>query len=143
MTLPLRIVIRVGICALALIAAGCDGVTGTDGVAVVPSARTFSTDAYATFVVRNDARETIHLDRCGNRVLAGLDRKEGLGWENEIGAFCFLALLSTPLALAPGESVTDSVFVRGPGVYRVVVGYGRGNLRILYQARSGGFTVED
>jgi hypothetical protein len=138
-----RIVVRVGISVLAVIAAGCDGVTGTDGVAVLPTARTFSTDAFATFVVRNDTRETIHVDRCGSRVLAGLDRRKGLHWENEMAALCVLSIISTPLALAPGESVTDSVLVRSSGIYRVVVGYGRGNLRILYQARSGNFTVAD
>lgn len=143
MTLLRCTVVRAGIFALAIIAAGCNGVTGTDGVAVVPTARTFSTDAYASFMMRNDTRETIHVDRCGNRVLAGLERRAGLGWENEMAALCVLSIMSTPLALAPGESVTDSVFVRNPGVYRVFVGYGRGELRILYRATSGNFAVED
>ena len=136
-------VVRVGVSALAIIAMGCESVTGTDGVAVVPSARSFRTDAFATFVVRNDTRETIHVDRCGSRVLAGLDRRQGLAWANEMAALCVLSILSTPLALAPGESVTDSILVRSPGVYRVVVGYGGGNLRILRLARSGSFTVAD
>lgn len=141
MTLLTRIVVRTGISALAVIAAACSGVTDTDGVAVVPTAQAFSTDTYATFVVRNETRETIHVDRCGNRVLAGIDRREGLLWENEMAALCPLSSLSTPLALASGESVRDSVLVRNPGVRRVVVGYGRGDLRILYQARSGSFSV--
>lgn len=143
MTLPTRIVVRTGISAIALIAAGCGGVTDTDDVAVVPTERAFTTGAYATFVVRNETRETIHVDRCGNRVLAGIDRREGLLWENEMAALCALSVISTPLALASGESVTDSVLVRNPGVHRVFVGYGRGDLRILYQARSGSFIVED
>ncbi|MGH7638110.1 MAG: hypothetical protein ACREOK_10710, partial [Gemmatimonadaceae bacterium] len=71
----------------------------------------FAVDTYATFVVGNHAREIIHVDRCGERVQAGLDRRVGARWENETAALCILAYYAGPLALAPGESVTDSVLV--------------------------------
>ena len=114
----------------------------TSDVTVVPTAGTFAVDAYARFVVSNHRRETIHVDRCGERVQAGLDRKVGPSWETEMAALCVLSYYAGPLALAPGESVTDSVLVRSPGTFRLFVGYGRGEQRILYQARSGGFRVD-
>lgn len=124
-------------------ASGCGEPTNVStDVTVVPSAATFAVDTYATFVVSNQTRETIHLDRCGERVQAGLDRRVGADWENEIGAFCILSYYAGPLALAPGESVTDSVLVRSAGTFRLFVGYGRGEQRILYQARSGAFGVD-
>lgn len=114
----------------------------TSDVTVVPTAATLAVGTYATFVVSNQTRETIHVDRCGERVQAGLDRKVGARWENEVGAFCILSYYAGPLALAPGESVTDSVLVRSAGTFRLFVGYGRGAQRILYQARSGAFRVD-
>lgn len=96
----------------------------------------------ATFVVTNHLRETIHVDRCGEHVQAGLDRRVGARSENEMAAFCVLSHYAGPLALAPGESVTDSLQVRSAGAFRLFVGYGRGDQRILYQARSGAFRVD-
>lgn len=61
---------------------------------------------------------------------------------NERAASCILSYYAGPLALAPGESVTDSVLVRSAGTFRLFVGYGRGEQRILYQARSGAFRVD-
>ena len=112
------------------------------GVTVVPTAATFAVDAYATFVVSNQTRETILVDRCGERVQAGLDRRVGARWENEMAALCVLSYYAGPLSLAPGESVTDSVLVRSAGTFRLFVGYGRGEQRILYQARSVAFRVD-
>ena len=123
--------------------AGCSGdLTYPNTVKVAPTASNFAVDSYAKFVVQNGGREAIHVDRCGDRVLAGLDRRVGGEWENSVGSFCILSYYTGPLTLQPGESVTDSVLVRSAGTFRVYVGYGRGEQRILYQARSGGFTVE-
>lgn len=124
-------------------AIGCSETTNASlDVTVVPTAEAFAVDAYATFVVSNHRRETIHVDRCGERVQAGLDRRVGASWENEMAALCVLSYYAGPLALAPGESVTDSVLVRSPGTFRLFVGYGRGEQRILYLARSGAFRVD-
>lgn len=128
--------------ALAIVTLGCGGLTEPSDVAVIPTANGFAIDEWVTFVVRNDGRETIHVDRCGERVLAGLDRRVAGRWENEMATLCVLSFYVPPLALAPGESVTDSVLVRSPGRYRLFVGYGRGDTRILHKAWSGGFTVD-
>jgi hypothetical protein len=128
--------------AITIMTLGCGGPTEPSDVAVIPTANGFAIDEWVTFVVRNDGRETIHVDRCGERVLAGLDRRVGGRWENEMAALCVLAIYVPPLQLAPGESVTDSVLVRSAGRYRLFVGYGRGEQRILYRAWSGGFTVD-
>ena len=127
---------------IALLAAGCGAGTEPTLVTVFPTASSISVDDYATFVVRNDSRETIYVGRCGERVQTGLDRRVGLRWENEMAALCILSLYMPPLQLAPGASVTDSVLVRSAGTFRVFIGYGRGDDRILYNAWSGGFTVD-
>jgi hypothetical protein len=128
--------------AIAITAPGCGGPTEPSDVAVFPTASGFAVDDWIPFVVRNDGRETIYVDRCGERVLAGLDRRVGTRWENEMATLCVLSFYVPPLALAPGESVTDSVLVRSAGRYRLFVGYGRGDDRILYRAWSGGFSVD-
>ena len=136
----LRVACMAVVTALAM---GCGGdLTYPSAVKVAPTASNFALDSYATFVVRNDSRQTIHVDRCGNHVQVGMDRRVGGEWENEMAAMCVLSYYAGPLALEPGESVTDSVLVRSAGTFRVYVGYGRGEQRILYQARSGGFTVQ-
>jgi hypothetical protein len=127
---------------IALAIACGEPIDPTSDVTVVPTAGTFAVDTYATFAVTNHFRETIYVDRCGERVQAGLDRKVGARWENEMAALCILWYYVGPLALAPGESVTDSVLVRSAGTFRLFVGYGRGEQRILYQARSAGFRVD-
>lgn len=127
-------------CAVAALA--CGGPTEPSDVTVMVTAGSVAVDAYARFVVRNDGRETIHVGRCGERVQTGLDRRVGARWENEMAALCVLSFYMPPLPLAPGESVTDSVLVRSAGTFRVFVGYGRGNERILHNAWSGSFTVD-
>ena len=127
----------------AALTAACGGnLTYPTDVKVLPVAANFAVDSYATFLVRNETRQTIHVDRCGTRVQAGLDRRVGGEWQNEMAAVCILSYYTGPLALAPGESVTDSVLIRSPGTFRVFVGYGSGNQDILYLARSGGFSVQ-
>lgn len=129
--------------AAAAFTVGCSGdLTYPSAVRVSPTAGNFALESYVTFVVRNDSRQTIHLERCGNHVQVGLDRRVGGEWQNEMAALCVLSYYAGPLALEPGESVTDSVLVRSAGTFRVFVGYGRGEQRILYQARSGSFTVD-
>lgn len=134
-------VLRPLLAAAGLLAAGCGGdLTYPSAVKVAPTATNFAVNSYATYMVRNDSRETIHVDRCGTHVQVGLDRRVGDEWQNEMAAVCILSYYTGPLALAPGESVTDSVLVRSAGTFRVYVSYGRGDERDL--ARSGGFTVE-
>ena len=87
--------------AAATIMLGCGGATEPFGVAVIPTSGSFAVDDYATFVVRNDGRETIYVERCGHRVSAGLDRRVATGWENEMAALCVLSFYAGPLPLAP------------------------------------------
>lgn len=125
------------------LAVGCEGdLTYPSAVKVAPTAGNFALDSYATFVVRNDSRHTIHLDRCGDHVQTGLERRVGGEWENEMAAVCVLSYYTGPLALEPGESVTDSVLVRSAGTFRVYVGYLGGAQDRLHTARSGSFTVD-
>jgi hypothetical protein len=129
--------------ALALLAFGCaDGTLPLTGVAVTPTAPSFSVDGWAVYRVSNVSHETIRLARCGDHVQAGLDRRVNDEWQNEMAAVCILSFYTPPLELGPGQSVVDSVPVRTAGVYRVVVGYGQGNLDVLRTVRSGGFRVE-
>ena len=128
--------------ACAVIALACGGATEPSDVAVIATESSFAVDEYVHFVVRNAGRESIYLGRCGERVQTGLDRRVGGRWENEMAALCILSFYMPPLQLAPGESVTDSVLVRSAGTFRVFVGYGRGNERILHNAWSGSFTVD-
>jgi hypothetical protein len=128
--------------ACAVVALACGGPTEPSDVAVIATAGSFAVDEYVPFVIRNDGHETIYVGRCGERVQTGLDRRVGARWENEMAALCILSFYVPPLQLAPGESVTDSVLVRSAGTFRVFIGYGRGDDRILYNAWSGGFTVD-
>jgi hypothetical protein len=122
---------------------GCSGdLTYPSAVRVSPTAGNFALDSYVTFVVRNDSRQTINVDRCGTHVSMGMDRRVGGEWQNEMSSACILSYYTGPLALAPGESVTDSVLVRSAGTFRVYVNYLRGEQDGRYQARSGGFTVD-
>src|SRR5688572_9108045 len=105
---------------VAAIAVGCNGnLTYPNGVKVAPTAGNFALESYATFVVRNETRETIYVERCGDRVQAGMDRRVGGDWQNEMAAICILSYYAGPLVLEPGESVTDSVLVRSAGTFRV------------------------
>ena len=131
------------VAAAGIFAAGCGGeLTYPSAVKVAPTAATFPVNSYATFVVRNDSREAIHVDRCGTHVQVGLDRRVGGEWQNEMAAVCILSYYTGPLTLEPGEAVSDSVLVRSAGTFRVYVGYFRGAQDGLSLARSGGFTVD-
>lgn len=134
---------RATMLAAVTVMAGCGGnLTYPNAVKVTPTATNFGVDSYATFVVHNAGTQAIHVDRCGTRVQAGLDRRVGGGWQNEMAAVCILSYYTGPLTLQPGESVTDSVLVRSAGTFRVFVGYGRGEQENRYQTTSGSFSVE-
>ena len=50
----------------ATLTAACGGnLTYPTDVKVIPVAANFAVDSYATFLVRNETRQTIHVDRCG------------------------------------------------------------------------------
>lgn len=78
-----------------------------------------------TFRVENRSSDTVYLARCGERIMAAVDRREGDRWVAYRSDACRTDLRMDPLRLAPGESATDRHAVQIPGRYRLRLGASR------------------
>ena len=71
------------------------------------------------FKVRNERTTAVYLERCGERILASVDRWTGAGWEPFVNDYCPLAAVFPPLKLEPGEEADGAQVVHLAGAYRI------------------------
>jgi hypothetical protein len=82
--------------------------------------------AIVTFLIRNRLDAPVSVLRCGDRVSVDVERFSAHEWTNAGAAICQTDRDMSPLMLAPGESVVDSVSVHQPGSYRLRTRVGLG-----------------
>jgi hypothetical protein len=77
------------------------------------------------FHVTNRSSSTIYLAACGDRVVATIERRQGVRWEHYEGDWCPANVIHT-LALAAGHSREDRhrFWRPEPGSYRLRLGIG-------------------
>ncbi len=75
--------------------------------------------AAVPFTMENQSNRTIYVARCGERLMAALDRWESGQWVQHSGDLCQAIYTMDPLALAPGTSLSSVRGVLEPGRYRL------------------------
>ena len=72
------------------------------------------------FTVTNlSSHTTYFVSACGDRPIAGVDRREGGRWVSYTSAICIAVLSSAPLALNPQETLESGIGLRDAGTYRL------------------------
>lgn len=95
------------------------------------------------FTIENRGSREVAIHRCGDRVMAALDRRDGAGWEQFSGDVCPANQMMVPLELAPGARTMGVQRVQQRGVYRLRLGIDRGGAaQVMWTVTSNEFTVE-
>ncbi len=95
------------------------------------------------FTVENRSSSEVAIHRCGDRIMAALDRRDGPGWEQFSGDVCLANQIMVPLRLAPGARTVGVQMVQQRGVYRLRLGIDRGGAaQVMCTVTSNEFTVE-
>jgi hypothetical protein len=113
----------------------------------VPAQQTSEQNAFYVASVEmritNRGTETASLPRCGDAVLAVLEKREGGEWIPATFPVCPAVLVANPLELPPGEHTTAVVAAPTIGTFRAVVYYAaRIDDPVDHVARSRPFDVE-
>lgn len=74
------------------------------------------------FTVTNHGARSIPLPRCGDRLMIGLDRREGRQWVQYSGDSCITIYRMDPVELKSGQALDGIREVREPGQYRLRIG---------------------
>jgi hypothetical protein len=133
---------------LSVVVLGCNDSTGPAGhvnVATVGSSFTITeaTGDGVPFTVVNRGMRTVYLQRCGDRVMMGIDRLEGTRWNQYSGDACLANVSSAPLELRSGERYEGTRWVAERGVYRFRVGVAPDfGAQADWDAASNRFSVE-
>lgn len=99
--------------------------------------------ASVQFTIENRGTRAVAIHRCGERVMAALDRRDGLGWEQFSGDACLANQMMVPLELAPGARAAGIQMVQQRGVFRLRLGIDRGGAaQVMWTVTSNEFTVE-
>ena len=109
---------------------GCSLLAGPQtplNVAVDRAAIGSSGSIDVAYTVANPGSRADSIAACGDRPAPSIEQWDGHRWEAFGGRGCPANLLSLPLVLHVGESVSDtiSIYPGGPGTYRVVLAYDR------------------
>lgn len=125
------------------LASACSPPTAVRGdVHTAVDGSTFAAESFVRFVVHNRSSRSIYLMTCGDHLSVGIERLDGVRWENAAAAGCPADRSSVPLELQPGATVKGSVVVPAPGLTRIVSLYGAGVERVLISSPSAPFVVE-
>ena len=81
-----------------------------------------SAAARVRFFVVNQGDHPVYVARCGDRLMAALDRREGLRWMPYSTDLCQAIYRSEPVKILPGEARSDIRTVQESGHYRIRVG---------------------
>lgn len=99
--------------------------------------------ATVVFEIANHGSETAYVPRCGDRVVAVVDRREGGGWRTWTNGVCSTVRDMSPLALEPDETARSERPVTEVGRYRLRIPVrGRPDGRAEETLVSNGFRVE-
>lgn len=72
-------------------------------------------------ITNRDATSTF-IARCGDRIMAALDRREGGTWVQHSGDACLTNVAMAPVEIAPGQSLEATREIREAGQYRLRIG---------------------
>ena len=106
-----------------LLPACATGPTGADPEGIVVTASADSGPAAGvSFRVENRTGRTIFLARCGERIMAAVDRWESERWVSHASDACQAVQRMDPLPLDPGAAAGGAQAVQLPGRYRLRLG---------------------
>jgi hypothetical protein len=110
-------------CAAAFLLAACSDPLSSGRVQVRAADSYYGTidntkPVIVRYTVTNGSDETVALDACGTRIDAHPERKDGGSWTPDGGMAC-LAVVTPPIQVAPGATVTDSTEIVGWGTWRL------------------------
>jgi len=114
--------------ALALVGAACgDSVSPGSTLRVSTTSPAFvlissSELARVTFRTSNLGSAAVYLSRCGDRVVAAVERWEGGKWVQFSGDYCLAVSDMSPVPLQPGASRDDLRTIGERGRYRLRLG---------------------
>lgn len=74
------------------------------------------------FTVTNHGARSIPLPRCGDRLMVGVERREGGQWVQYSGDSCLAIYPMDPVELQPGQVLQGTRELREPGIYRLRIG---------------------
>lgn len=74
------------------------------------------------FTITNRGATTAFLARCGERIMAALDRREGGIWVQYSADACLASVTMAPLEITPGQSLHGTREIRETGEYRLRIG---------------------
>jgi hypothetical protein len=97
--------------------------------------------ATVPFSVVNRGRSTLYLARCGERIMAVLDRWESGRWVQH-GDACLTDRRMDPWPVSPSATLTSTHHVLQPGRYRLRPGVSTGGTKSWTVAFSNEFTIE-
>jgi hypothetical protein len=116
---------RIVVLSVGLTLSGCRWAAGPDvNLAIETDRLTYAVDSLGVavgFRVVNVGEGPVLLARCGERIMAGVERWEGSQWGPSSGDACPATLLMVPLKLEPGDSAWSARSIRDPGAYRLQV----------------------
>lgn len=109
--------------------AACREASGPEVPAVLGlSAITTGRPVRVDFTVTNIGTERIHVSRCGDRIMAAVDRAAGTRWQDYSGDGCLTHQDMSPLPIDPGVTLSSS---------RAIIDSGRFRLRIRVVTAGG------
>ncbi len=110
---------------LVLLAACSDSTGPTTGVRVQTEWRTYQLGGQEVlpvpFTVTNTSDAGVELLACGGTPVIELQSREEWRWTTIAGTICPANLVTTPIELAPGASVTGEVQIYNVGTFRIVL----------------------
>ena len=71
------------------------------------------------FEVTNRSRQAVFVANCGGEVSVIVERQVGFDWEGYSGGICQAFLLSVPMELAPGASLSGVISIADFGRFRL------------------------
>lgn len=137
-----------------LLLAGCDAISPTtadsalETIEVRTDAGSYSraaanVSATVSFVIENRGSRAVAVQRCGERVMAALDRRSQDGWVQYSGDACPATQSMVPLELASGARAGGSIAVQQAGTYRLRLGVDRGGgAQVMWTVTSNEFVVQ-
>ena len=132
---------------IGLVLAGCSSSSGlSEALRVRVGGGVFEGEparaALVPFEVVNASTRDLYLARCGERLMAAVDRWNGVRWVQHSGDACLTVADMSPLRLAAGASHQSTRAIAEPGMYRLRLGVSAApSAEYAWDATSAPFTV--
>ena len=133
--------------ALGLVVLGCRDPVGSEPtLRVSTSAPVFARGengvaAQVAFTVLNLGAQPVLVARCGDRLVAALDRREGLLWTQYSGDYCLAVFPMDPALMQPGEERSEMRSITEVGTYRLRIGREINNGETRWDVTSNVFEI--